>query len=287
MIVRPPTCGLCRKGVAEIGWNCWDRQEVRIGRCKKCGLLQVLDFSYVNVSRYKADSYFPEKLSPIWKKEERWNLKRIKVLQQNLPDSPSRKVLDFGCGIGGFLKRAQGKFFRVIGYDLSKRMVSIHKKNGLECYNNLRKIPRDINTITLFHVLEHCVKPWKLIGDLLRQFKLVDRIIIETPNTEEALINWFNNSSYRKNHYSSDHVYYFTNSTLEKVAEKGGLKVIVSTQIQRYTLGNTFGWLEMHRGGGQRKWPIFNNQEFHSVYERALVKEGVADSVFLICAPLK
>lgn len=284
--VTERTCLFCDSVVRPSGHYCNDRRELGIGRCTNCGLVQVMDFSHVSVDYYAADFYFPENVAPVYEREEQWNLRRIARLQRELPGAQARRILDFGCGIGGFLRRAQTSFCKVIGFDLSERLVREHRAAGMPCFNRLDDVPSDIDTIVLFHVLEHVVRPWQLLASLRERFRAVDRFVLETPNTDEALLSLFDNQPYRDNHYSADHVYYFTNGTLRAVAERAGLRVVLDSQLQRYTLANTFGWLVDGRGGGQNTWQWFNDPALHDRYEMALAEARAADSVFFICEPV-
>ena len=128
-------------------------------------------------------------------------------------------------------------------------------------------------------------EPWILLAGLARQFPLVNRFVIEVPNGEELLSKVFNLKGYKQVHYSTEHLYYFTNCTLAKVAEKAGLKVILNSQSQRYTLGNTLGWLADDTGGGQSRLSYFNGAVFHNAYQTALADAGLADSLLLIATP--
>lgn len=283
--MTPALCLFCGGAVLPTGFACGNRPGLGIGRCQGCGLVRVMDFGHVSLDRYGDDQYFPEDTAPVWQREERWNLNRIARLRRELPRASQRKILDFGCGLGGFLKRAQGQFGSVVGFDLNRRMAEMHRAQGLTCARRLEDVPADVDTLVLFHVLEHTVKPWELLRGLIEKLPRVDRVVLEVPNTDEALLSLFGNAAYRSNHYSADHVYYFTNATLRAIAERAGLKVLVDSQLQRYALGNTFGWLAENRGGGQNKWPLFSADALHAAYEAALVEARVADSVFLICEP--
>lgn len=276
-------CRLCGGKTLPTGAVCCDAPERAVVACSCCGLRQVGDIGHVRTDHYAADFYFPEDFGPNLAREETWNLKRIRMLSELLPDADRRRILDFGCGVGGFLRRAQGRFGSVVGFDLSERVCAEHRKLGFPCCNSLDDVPSGIDTIVLFHVLEHVVRPWDLLAELADRFAAVDRIVVEVPNTDEALNALFANEAYGRNHHSADHIYYFTNHTLRLVVEKAGLEVLVDTQMQRYTLGNTLGWLARHAPGGQNRWPGFNEAALNDCYEQALVSMGAADSVFLVC----
>jgi SAM-dependent methyltransferase len=280
-------CHFCQGSVVETGYACGDRPSLTIGCCADCDLVQVSDFDHATIDYYAADNYFPVDSAPIYAREAHWNVTRIEKCLEYLPDPTARRILDFGCGIGGFLKRAKPHFAKVVGFDLSRRLVDAHRADGHECVGDLTEVPGNIDTSVLFHVLEHVPQPWLLIAELVSRFPSVDRVVVEVPHNREALLSYFDSTPYRLNHYSADHLYYFTNVTLSAVLQRAGLQVLVNSQVQRYALGNTFGWLTEGRGGGQNKWTAFNEKQFHDSYSAALTEAGVADSVFMVATPWK
>jgi SAM-dependent methyltransferase len=241
--------------------------------------------SHVSTDHYAAADYFPDDLEGPRRREARWNARRVEKLRQLLPDASARRALDFGCGAGGFLRHAQGLFGELVGYDLSARVCAAHRAAGWRAVDSLDAVPADVDTIVLFHVLEHLPDPWELLASLAARFPAVDRVVVETPNTDEVLNALFHSEPYRRNHFSADHVYYFTSATLRRVAERGGLRVLVDDQLQRYTVGNTLGWLADGRGGGQDRWSFFDDAALNEAYERVLVEQRIADSLFLVCTP--
>ena len=68
------------------------------------------------------------------------------------------------------------------------------------------------------------------------------------------------------------------NSWLSKI------EIQIETQLQRYTLANHFGWLKNQERGGQDIWEMFNDRGLNDLYEKKLMDQGVADSLFFICA---
>lgn len=262
---------------------CSDKPNLTIGTCSDCDLTQVSDFSHVKLSHYSSDDYFPSDLGCARKKEYDWNRKRIIKIKELKPDLFKSKALDFGSGHGGFLEQGQDFFSNLIGFDVSQRVCKSHLDNGWQCVNRLEDIPEDIETIFMFHVLEHLHKPWALITNLLKKFKFANTFIIEVPNEREALISVFNLPSYQPVHYTADHVYYFSPKSLRRIVEYAGLKVSIESQMQRYSFANTIGWLLNNKGGGQNIWTSFNDQKLNCEYERVLTESGIADSIFLIC----
>ena len=100
-----------------------------------------------------------------------FNKKKIKII--NLDDQKRRanefkdrfknkKVLDFGCGDGGFLKNIK-KYTRY-AYGIEVNNVHLNKlKNKVKIYQKLEDIDFKLDFITLFHVLEHLPSQIKIL----------------------------------------------------------------------------------------------------------------------------
>ena len=131
--------------------------------------------------------------------------------------------------------------------------------------------------------LEHLIKPWEFLAFIQKQFKLADTFVIEVPNTDEILKTIYKNEAYSKNHYHSEHLYYFNSKTLRQIVEFANLEVIFDSQMQRYSLANHLGWMLNNKGGGQDIFEFLNDEKMNNNYEKVLVSRQLADSVFFIC----
>lgn len=279
------TCRFCGNPLVATGDVCNDREDLRVGKCEACKLVQTMSVDHVQIEHYTSAAYLPGDLDQARERERSWNVKRVAYVKELIPDHASRHVLDFACGHGGFLQQAQGVFASVIGFDVSPRLCRKHLAAGYRCTSDIEELPRDVDLIVLFHILEHLSAPWDMLMDLQERFSKVSTYVIEVPNTDEALNSIFRSQAYRRNHFSADHVNYFTNDTLRMVVERAGLEVVVDTQLQRYTLANNLGWIARDEGGGQDLWPAFNDAALNEHYEKALMSQHAADSIFLVCRP--
>lgn len=250
----------------------------------ECELIQLEDFSHIDKNYYRSKNHLPNDWFLERERQIPWNQKRMAKLKEWLPDISERIVLDFGSGTGGFLEMAQGIFKKVYGFDLGEEVCRMHCEQGWHCVSSLAEIPSEtIDTLTLFHVLEHSPTPWALLEGFVHQFHNLERIVIEVPHTEEALLTLFQSDAYRKNHHHTQHLYYFTTKTLRNVVEKSGLVVETNTQLQRYSLANHLGWLANHKGGGQDLYCYFNEGSLNECYEEILIQQKKADSLFFLC----
>lgn len=277
------TCRYCESRLILNGDHCSDNSEILVGSCPACGLTQLATSDHISVDHYKADTYFPSDLEAWRRREQRWNRKRVEKILEHMPNMRTMKVLDFGCGSGGFLYQARDRLRNLIAFDLSRRICEVHRADGFECYNKLEDVPKDIDVVILFHILEHVHAPWDLLSGLSTHFRSCSHFVIEVPNNDEALLSILVSESYRRSHYNVEHLYYFTPATLRNVVVRAGLTPVIETQLQRYTLANNFGWLCHNAGGSQNVWTLFNDEQLNSEYERVLVETGAADSIFFFC----
>tara|TARA_Y100000031_G_scaffold156601_1_gene211836 strand:- start:1370 stop:2317 length:948 start_codon:yes stop_codon:yes gene_type:complete len=288
--IKSNLCKYCNGKLKSLGYHCVDKDDLSVLKCASCELIQLSSFTHINRSFYSSKQFTTQfmKLNQLTdfneslEREALWNKKRLNLIQYYISQYKTMKVLDYGCGLGGFLNVGHKKFNDLVGYDLSKEHKDFAIQNGCKVINQLDDLSFDPDIVVLFHVLEHIKKPWELIQDLISKFKSLKYLIIEVPNTNEILNQKYKNSSFRKIHYSSDHLYYFTHDTLFKILKIIGIQHIVRTGIQRYSLANHFGWLLKNKAGGQYRYKFLNNKQLNYLYEKLLVKNNLSDSIFFI-----
>jgi len=66
-----------------------------------------------------------------------------------------KKVLDFGCGYGGFLKRICDVADECAGVELGNRERDYLNSSGIRCLKSIDEYNEKFDVITLFHVFEH------------------------------------------------------------------------------------------------------------------------------------
>ena len=116
-------CYLCnstsfktRKGVVR------DVPDLEILECAGCGLVTLSSLEHIQAGFYEKSGMHGEALVPIdiWLKEtDGDDQRRFEMLKVALAN---KKVLDFGCGAGGFLVKAQALAAHVAGIELEQRV---------------------------------------------------------------------------------------------------------------------------------------------------------------------
>jgi len=267
-------CNYCHKNSLNIIFS----NKLSVGLCSECNLKQLVSFEHIDLSLYTSLSNLPNDFKEERIRQEIWNKDRMSILKEYFQNLNNNSVIDYGAGSGGFLEAGKKYFKDIHGYDICEKACKNNNDDGLVCYNDLSDLNHNYDIITFFHVLEHVKNPVEFLKSSISKIKNVKHVVIEVPNTNEALMKLYNNLNYSYNHYCIDHLWYFTEDTLKNVLTDAGLNIQLITQIQRYPLQNHLKWIT---GIHEKNFGIFN--ELNENYKNILIDNSLADSLFFIC----
>jgi len=262
-----------------------DRPELEVFECVSCGLVFLSSFDHIGDSFYENSGMHGKDTLDIqdWIRETEWDDKRrFQYLKLALPN---QRLLDFGCGTGGFLLKARDLAATAHGVELETRLSRHYESRGLTVFQNLADITSAIqrrggyDIITMFHVLEHIPDPKSILVELSEILADVGQIIVEVPNADDALLTLYKNKPFSDFTYWSCHLFLFTAKTLKMLFSQVNLKVNYIKQIQRYPLANHLYWLVNGKPGGHKKWHFLNSPELHAAYEKQLATIGKCDTI--------
>jgi len=261
-----------------------DNPELEVFECASCGLVFLSSFDHIKDDFYENSEMHGKDALDIqtWIRKTEWDdERRFQYLMSALPN---KRLLDFGCGTGGFLLRAQELTATAHGVEPETRLSSHYKSHGLTVFSKLSDIPNDIrgegyDIITLFHVLEHIPDPKAILSELSDMLADGGQIIIEVPNADDALLTLYQCEPFSNFTYWSCHLFLFTLKTLEILFSKVNLKINYIKQIQRYSLSNHLYWLANGKPGGHQKWHFLNSPELHAAYEKQLAAISKCDTI--------
>jgi len=273
------TCYLCGgKEYRKRPGRVRDNPDLEINECLSCGLVFLSSFGHIHDKFYESSGMHGGEIDVgAWAVETAWDDDRrfnfLKTLMEN------RAVLDFGCGNGGFLLRARDMAARIAGIELEERLQPYFREKRLTVHATLDDVTDTFDIITLFHVLEHIADPVDMLGRLLGKLAPGGSMVVEVPNASDALLTLYENESFSRFTYWSPHLFLYTNSTLESVAKRAGLKANYIKQVQRYPLSNHLHWLSKGKPGGHKTWSFLDSDELHSAYEKQLASIGCCDTI--------
>ncbi len=99
----------------------------------------------------------------------------------------AKDICDFGCGAGGFLKRAQSIANSLYGVEIQKNYANELNNLGIKCYESIQNVTQPLDVVTLFHCLEHLPNPTSILQNLRTSLKSDGdgTLIVEVPHARD------------------------------------------------------------------------------------------------------
>jgi 2-polyprenyl-3-methyl-5-hydroxy-6-metoxy-1,4-benzoquinol methylase len=194
----------------------------------------------------------------------------------------NKKILDFGCGWGGFLKRTK-KTKSLTGVELRKECIFYIKKNikKIIVSDNLNNLNEKYDIITMFHVLEHIPYQIETLKELKKKLTKNGKIIIEVPSADDFLLKL---KEFKKFTFWSEHLILHTENSLRKILELSGFKKINIKYYQRYNFSNHLGWFIKRMPGGHDSYKNISDTKINKEYSDYLIRRKSTDTLIAIAS---
>ena len=216
-------CPICNKEKFSTIYSENNKNNLKYAFCENCYFILKNPIGKI----YK-ESFYSNKIYYSAKDPKSLSLKRrfADILREIRSEFKSKniEILDFGCGNGNFLNYLKKKGYnKLSGYELYLNEI---KKNKIFITNQLKKLKKTYNIITLNHVLEHVENPLKTIQKVKSLLKPDGFIIIEVPD----------NSIYEKyglkpGNYVDEHFSQFTLGSLYNLSIVCNIQIVRSKTI--------------------------------------------------------
>ncbi len=258
-----------------------DNKDINILECDNCGLVFLSSFNHIKKSHYEDSGMHDREALDIDKwleSTEEDDKRRYQFVKEKITN---KAVLDFGCGIGGFLNLVKNSASKADGVELEKALQSSFKQRKLNVFSNLSLVRGKYDVITAFHVVEHLEKPKEILKQLSKFLTEDGEMIIEVPNSNDALLTLYENKPFQNFTYWSQHLFLFNEKTITELVKQAGLKLNWIKHIQRYSLSNHLYWLAKGKPGGHKVWDFMNNNKLDKEYEGQLAYIGKTDTIIV------
>lgn len=279
------TCYLCDcEKLETIHSGVRDDNSIDVMRCTNCSLVCLSTFNHIQKGFYENDGMHNGKANiQNWvSRTKDDDLRRFKSLQKEIKN---KKILDFGCGNGGFLSFVKNRADKAFGVEIQKSLNNYHKMRGLNVLPKIDDIEEKFDYITMFHVLEHVKEPVKTLKMLKTKLAKDGKIIIEVPNSNDALISLYNNFAFMNFTYWSCHLYLFNEENLVDLVKKAGFKVNYIKHVQRYGFTNHIWWQIFKKPNGHKKLKFLDWPWLNKFYEKSLAKMKATDTIIVSISP--
>jgi 2-polyprenyl-3-methyl-5-hydroxy-6-metoxy-1,4-benzoquinol methylase len=238
------------------------------------------DETYIKGS-YREDEAFEFKIQ---RPDFERNTDAQRRFKSNLKFVAGKKIADFGCGSGDFLKLVQPHCNELIGIELQQNYIDELNSEGVPCTNNLDTIKDgSLDVILLFHVLEHLPNPLETLSDLMQKVESGGHILIEVPHANDLLLSAVDCENFKQFTLWSQHLVLHTRESLRKTLKAVGLEDIQIEGVQRYPLSNHLNWLANGKPGGHKSsLSSLDSDALIDAYQNSLARIDATDTLVAI-----
>ena len=276
------SCYLCKsKNYLKRSGSVRDSLNLDILECSDCGLVYLSSLSHIKEGHYEESGMHNSEINiEKWLQEcKKDDNRRYEFVKDKVVD---KALLDFGCGAGGFIEIVKQYTRKVSGVELEKSLQTSFKKRNLNVFANLLEVQKEglkYDLITAFHVIEHLQNPKRVLKDLSSLLEENGEMIVEVPNSDDALLTLYENIDFQNFSYWSQHLFLFNENTMTELIKQSGLRLNWIRHIQRYPLSNHLYWMAKGHPGGHKKWSYLDSDELNFEYEKQLANIGKTDSI--------
>jgi 2-polyprenyl-3-methyl-5-hydroxy-6-metoxy-1,4-benzoquinol methylase len=228
---------------------------LKILQCERCGVVQ-LDADAVSYYRdvVRANAFSPAMAN--------FRLQQLSDWAKKYSLSPTKKILEIGCGKGEYLQILETLGLTCVGLENAKDSAFYCKQQGLVVeqgfldseYQKLESSPFD--AVVSFNFMEHWPDPIGVLRAIWCNLNPKAVGLIEVPNFEMIL------EKKLFSEFIPDHLYYYTKDTLQFVLQLGGFEIISIDTI----------WHDYILSAQVRKRAPLDLSNFIS-YKKQLIKE--------------
>ena len=262
-----------------------DVNDLKVWKDKVSGVIYIDEF-YTGEQTYINGSYRNDEVVDLnIEKPDFENLMDAqRRFKSNLNLVVGKRVADFGCGNGDYLKLIKPYCIEVFGIELQKNYLDYLNKIGISCTNDLSNISnKSLDVLVSFHVIEHLPNPLETLTELINKVVTGGYILIEVPHANDFLLSTIFCEEFKQFTLWSQHLILHTRESLKKILNYVGLKNIQIKGVQRYPLSNHLNWLVNGKAGGHKsQLSAIDSDALLSAYNDSLSKIDATDTLVAI-----
>lgn len=261
-----------------------DNKNLPVYRDLKSGIIYIESF-FTGNETYKSGAYRSNLSAPQASEAEsrKSAIRRFRQVKSYIED---KRIVEFGCGSGDFLRLAQSVAADVTGIELQTAFIDSLQSENIACFASIDSLSSEAyEAVLLFHVLEHLPSPINTLKALQQLLKPGGSILIEVPHANDFLLSDELCPEFKDFTLWSQHLVLYTKEALVKLLSHVGFDDVQVTGFQRYGLSNHLNWLAKGLPGGHKSdLAKIESEPLKREYERSLARLGLTDTLMAIAS---
>jgi 2-polyprenyl-3-methyl-5-hydroxy-6-metoxy-1,4-benzoquinol methylase len=220
-----------------------------IVQCRRCDVIQTLehhdivspDYANLDIDEIDIDRIWCQGQHKIPAYRQWW--KSARKLMGTIEHGA--KVLDIGCGTGGFLRFARDKGLTTFGFDASRAQVEYAQKDlpnvrqaisPTKYLEQIDQLDLQFDFVVFWDVLEHLRNPLQFLMEIQTMLRPCGFLFVSVPNGHAMLWKRHIYSFIHKqfSFHPWEHVFYYSPRSLADYLNKSGYDVVCSSTVACY-----------------------------------------------------
>jgi len=187
-------------------------------------------------------------------------------------------VVEIGSSTGFLLDYLRNNGIEAHGVEPSRMHAEFSESKGNVIFESIQSLEKSYDLGLHYYVLEHVPNPAVFLESCISKIKSGGHLIFEVPHRNDALLAYYNLSSYKNFILQKMHLFYYSISSLEFLLDSLGLDYEF-VPGQRYGLKNHLHWLRFGKPGVS--FPIIN-ESTEKAYKTDLINASYFDYFVVI-----
>lgn len=269
------------------GLGHYTKKDVPVYQCELCSVIWH-ENTLSDIGEYYESTEYRDSLEGGSKEERFYQLHDRETCQKIQYTGTSvfrnKVVADVGCGCGAFLDFISGVAKVVIAVEPSEKYRKIMDRKGYHTYAYTEQALDDFretaDVVTSFDVIEHVEDPEAFLRNIFELLKPGGKAIIGTPTDAPVMRQLLGGIYEKKLLFSTQHLWIFSENSLELLADKCGYHGKNVKCFQRYGIDNMMGWIRDKEPNSEIEMGVLT-EELNALWKSYAAEKGLGDYIVL------
>lgn len=289
-------CKICGHGKVNMIYNSqirngglgqYTKNDVPVYQCETCGVIwhenTLSDIEgYYESTEYRDSLEGGSEETRFYQLHDKETCQKIQYTGTSV--FRNKIVADIGCGCGAFLDFISGVAELVIAVEPSETYRKIMDRKKYHTYAYTEQALDDFrgkaDVVTSFDVIEHVEDPEAFLGNIFELLKSGGKAVIGTPTDAPIMRQLLGEIYEKKLLFSTQHLWIFSEKSLELLADKCGYHSKKVKCFQRYGMDNMMGWIRDKEPNSEIEMGVLT-EEMNAMWKSYIAEKGLGDYIVL------